>query len=123
MRDTFTQHVALIREALDEAALRGGTPAGGARMVAAAKYLDAGAVAQLVAAGVTEIGENRLPTLVEKQADPICAGFGDRVTWNFIGRVQSRDVPELCERVTRIHSLQSQSAVRKLVAWHESTGR
>jgi len=123
MRDTFTEHVALIRAAVDQAAAIAGTPAGHARIVAATKYLDAAAVAQLVHAGVSEIGENRLHSLVDKQADPACAELSPGVVWQFIGRVQSRDVPQLCERVARIHSLQSESAVRKLVAWQQETGQ
>lgn len=122
MRDTLTQRVAQIRAELDVAAAKAGTPAGGARIVAATKYVDAPGVAQLVHAGVTEIGENRLSSLVDKQSDPICDVLSG-VVWQFIGRVQSRDVPHLCERVSRIHSLQSESAVQKLVAWKAATGR
>ena len=72
-------------------------------------------MAQLLAAGITDIGENRLPSLAKKQ-HAAADGTVDlaAATWHFIGRLQSRDVPELCDRVACIHSLASESAARKL---------
>jgi PLP dependent protein len=78
-------------------------------VVAATKYVSAGELGVLAAAGVEVVGENRAQDLEAKHAL-----HGDAFRWHFIGHLQSRkakDVGELCELV---HSLDSESAARRL---------
>src|SRR5690242_21028090 len=66
-------------------------------------------MAVLVEAGVTVVGENRAQDLEAKHAE-----YGDAFRWHFIGHLQSRKakvVNRLCELV---HSLDSESAARRL---------
>jgi uncharacterized pyridoxal phosphate-containing UPF0001 family protein len=68
-------------------------------------------MAVLVEAGIEVVGENRLQDLEAKHAR-----YGDAFRWHFIGHLQSRkarDVSELCELV---HSLDSESAAKRLTA-------
>jgi uncharacterized pyridoxal phosphate-containing UPF0001 family protein len=63
----------------------------------------------LAEAGVEVVGENRLQDLEEKHAR-----YGDAFRWHFIGHLQSRkarDVSRICELV---HSLDSDSAAKRL---------
>jgi uncharacterized pyridoxal phosphate-containing UPF0001 family protein len=66
-------------------------------------------MAILVEAGIEVVGENRAQDLERKHAE-----YGDAFRWHFIGHLQSNKakvVNRICELV---HSLDSQSAARKL---------
>ena len=81
----------------------------GVTVVAATKYVSVEDMGALVEAGIEVVGENRLQDLEAKHA---C--YGDAFRWHFIGHLQSRkarDVSGLCELV---HSLDSESAAKRL---------
>jgi pyridoxal phosphate enzyme (YggS family) len=78
-------------------------------VVAATKYVAVGDLEALAAAGIEVVGENRAQDLEAKHA-----AHGDAFRWHFIGHLQSRKakiVNELCELV---HSLDSESAAKRL---------
>jgi PLP dependent protein len=78
-------------------------------IVAATKYVSVEDMATLADAGIDVVGENRAQDLEAKHA-----AHGDRFRWHFIGHLQSRKakvVNRLCELV---HSLDSESAARRL---------
>ena len=81
----------------------------GVTVVAATKYVSVEDMPLLAQAGVEVVGENRLQDLEAKHR-----ACGGSFRWHFIGHLQSRkarDVSELCELV---HSLDSESAARRL---------
>ena len=81
----------------------------GVTIVAATKYVSLTDMAALVEAGVEVVGENRAQDLERKHAE-----YGDAFRWHFIGHLQSNKakvVNQICELV---HSLDSESAARKL---------
>jgi PLP dependent protein len=78
-------------------------------VVAATNYVSVEEMAALAEAGVEVVGENRAQDLEAKHAR-----FSDAFRWHFIGHLQSRkarSVSELCELV---HSLDSDSAAKRL---------
>jgi len=78
-------------------------------IVAATKYLSAEELGVLAEAGVEVVGENRAQDLEAKHAL-----HGDAFRWHFIGHLQSRKaktVNGICELV---HSLDSESAAKRL---------
>jgi PLP dependent protein len=78
-------------------------------VVAATKYVGVAEMASLVEAGIEVVGENRAQDLERKHAE-----YGDAFRWHFIGHLQSNKakvVNGICELV---HSLDSESAARKL---------
>ena len=78
-------------------------------VVAATKYVPLEELGALADAGVEVVGENRAQDLVAKHA-----AYGDAFRWHFIGHLQSnkvRLVNPICELV---HSLDSESAARRL---------
>ena len=78
-------------------------------VVAATKYVSLAQMAVLAEAGVEVVGENRAQDLEAKHAE-----YGDAFRWHFIGHLQSRKaktVNRICELV---HSLDSESAARRL---------
>jgi pyridoxal phosphate enzyme (YggS family) len=78
-------------------------------VVAATKYVSVADMAVLAEAGIEVVGENRAQDLEEKHA-----AHADSFRWHFIGHLQSRKakvVSGICELV---HSLDSESAARRL---------
>jgi pyridoxal phosphate enzyme (YggS family) len=78
-------------------------------VVVATKYVPVEELGILAEAGIEVVGENRAQDMAAKHE-----AFGDAFRWHFIGHLQSRKaktVNELCELC---HSLDSESAARKL---------
>jgi pyridoxal phosphate enzyme (YggS family) len=78
-------------------------------IVAATKYVSVEDMAVLSEAGIEVVGENRAQELEAKHA-----AYGDAFHWHFIGHLQSRKakaVNQICELV---HSLDSESAAKRL---------
>ena len=78
-------------------------------VVAATKYVSLEDMAVLAEAGVEVVGENRAQDLEAKHAQ-----YADAFRWHFIGHLQSNKakvVNRICELV---HSLDSESAARRL---------
>src|SRR6266508_1749249 len=81
----------------------------GVTIVAATKYVTLEDMAALAEAGIQVVGENRAQDLLAKHA-----AYGGAFRWHFIGHLQSRKakvVNEVCELV---HSLDSESAAKRL---------
>jgi uncharacterized pyridoxal phosphate-containing UPF0001 family protein len=81
----------------------------GLTIVVATKYVSVEDMAALAEAGVEVVGENRAQDLEAKHAV-----YGDAFRWHFIGRLQSRKakiVNGICELC---HSLETESAARRL---------
>jgi len=81
----------------------------GVTVVAATKYVTLADMARLVEAGITVVGENRAQDLEAKHAE-----YGDAFTWHFIGHLQSNKVKVVNRICTLVHSLDSESAARRL---------
>ncbi len=81
----------------------------GVTVVAATKYVSVQEMAALAEAGIEVVGENRAQDLLAKHAV-----YDGVFRWHFIGHLQSRKagiVNRICELV---HSLDSESAARRL---------
>jgi PLP dependent protein len=76
---------------------------------AATKYVAADDLPALAEAGIELVGENRAQDLLAKQED-----HGDLFTWDFIGALQSRKLRDISPNVRLIHSVASESALRRL---------
>ena len=81
----------------------------GVTIVAATKYVPVGDMATLLDAGVTVVGENRAQDLEAKHAE-----YGDAFRWHFIGHLQSNKVKVVNRICELVHSLDSDSAARRL---------
>ena len=76
---------------------------------AAIKYVAADALPALNEAGIELVGENRAQDLLAKQEL-----HGGLFAWDFIGVLQSRKVKDVAPNVRLIHSVASDSALRRL---------
>jgi uncharacterized pyridoxal phosphate-containing UPF0001 family protein len=81
----------------------------GVTVVAATKYVALADMAALVEAGVEVVGENRAQDLEAKHAE-----YGDAFRWHFIGHLQSNKVKVVNRTCELVHSLDSESAARRL---------
>jgi uncharacterized pyridoxal phosphate-containing UPF0001 family protein len=63
----------------------------------------------LAEAGIELVGENRVQDMLAKQEQ-----HGDLFTWDFIGAIQSRKLKDIAPNVRLIHSISSESALRRL---------
>jgi uncharacterized pyridoxal phosphate-containing UPF0001 family protein len=66
-------------------------------------------MAVLVEAGVVDVGENRAQDLERKHAE-----YGDAFRWHFIGHLQSNKAKVVNRTCELVHSLDSESAARRL---------
>ena len=78
------------------------------RILAAVKYVGADELGVLREAGVTLVGENRAQELAVK------AEQHPELDWHFIGQLQSRKVKQILPHVSLVHSVASESALRRL---------
>ena len=78
-------------------------------VVAATKYVSVEDMAALAEAGVEVVGENRAQDLEAKHAR-----YGDAFRWHFIGHLQSRKAPIVSGLCELVHSLDSDSAAKRL---------
>jgi len=103
--EALAANLGRVRERI---AAAGGDP-GAVEICAAVKYVAAGELPALAEAGIELVGENRAQDLLAKRAEH--AGL---FTWDFIGALQSRKVADIAGVVRLIHSVASDSALRRL---------
>jgi PLP dependent protein len=81
----------------------------GVTVVAATKYVSLDDLGALAEAGIEVVGENRAQDLEEKHER-----YGDAFRWHFIGHLQSRKAKTVNAICELCHSLDSESAARRL---------
>ena len=81
----------------------------GVTIFAATKYVSVGEMGALASAGIEVVGENRAQDLERKHAE-----YGDTFRWHFIGHLQSNKAKVINRTCELVHSLDSESAARKL---------
>jgi PLP dependent protein len=78
-------------------------------ILAATKYVADSDLEALAEAGIQLVGENRAQDMLRKQEQ-----HRDLFTWDFIGALQSRKLKDISPNVRLIHSVASESALRRL---------
>jgi PLP dependent protein len=96
-----------LEKAREEIAAAGRDPHD-VRILAAVKYVPLEQIGALGEAGLTLLGENRAQDLEAK------ATAFPQFEWHFIGQLQSRKVKQIAPFATLIHSVASESALRRL---------
>jgi pyridoxal phosphate enzyme (YggS family) len=92
---TVAERVAAVRTRIERAARSADRDPASVRLVAATKTVGVDRIAEAVAAGVTDLGENRAQELLEKA--PALAGVTALapVTWHFLGALQRNKIGRL----------------------------
>ena len=81
----------------------------GVTVVAATKYVPLADMGVLAEAGIPVVGENRAQDLAAKHD-----AYGEHFRWHFIGHLQSRKAGTVNSTCELVHSLDSESAARRL---------
>lgn len=105
-----------VRERIEGAAREAGRDPGEVRLIAITKTHGPDVAREAVAAGLSDLGENRVEEAVAK---------AERVSgarWHFVGRLQSRKANALVGRDWLIHSVDRRSLVDRLQRLAEAAG-
>jgi len=105
-----TVHVNQVRSRIRQAALAAGRNPGAVTLVAVSKAKTAEEIRLAATAGVTDFGENYLQEALAKMdrlADL-------KLTWHFIGGIQSNKTRAIAERFDWVHSVDRLSVARRL---------
>lgn len=97
-----------VREELDEVCRSCGRQPDEVTLVAVSKTVGPEEVANAIAGGAADFGENRPDQLMEK------ADIYTDATWHFIGNIQSRRIRDIVGRASLVHSLFEERHARKI---------
>src|SRR3989441_13215245 len=104
------QRLDIVREKIDACARRSGRSADELTLVAVSKTHSAELVREAIAAGVADLGENR----VQEAESKIPEVGRDKARWHLIGHLQSNKARRAVELFDVIHSLDSAALARRL---------
>ena len=105
---TFNDRVAAVRARLAAACASAGRAPEDVRLIAVTKTHPPEAANAAVAAGITDIGENRVQELTAKY--PLVAG----AQWHLVGRLQRNKAREVVGRDVLVHSVDKRSLAEAL---------
>jgi PLP dependent protein len=102
---TIAERVERVRALIEAACHRSGRSPEAVTLVAVTKGVAASAIAEAVAAGVTDIGENRVQETEAKR--PALADIEAAVSWHMVGHLQTNKVKTAMGLFDIIHSVDS----------------
>jgi len=108
-----------VREAIEEAAVRGGRRGGDVRLVAVTKGHPPEALQAALAQGLTDLGENR----IEEMGEKVHLLGREAATWHMVGHLQSRKARQAVEEADLIHSVDTLKLARRISMFSEELGR
>jgi pyridoxal phosphate enzyme (YggS family) len=106
---TIAENVARVREQMEAAARRAGRDPGKIRLVAVSKTVDLERIIQAIDAGVDSLGENYVQEAQEK-----VGALEKRVSWHFIGHLQSNKARVAARLFDWVHSVDSLKLAEEL---------
>ena len=112
--DEMREHLAALEARISEACKIAGRSRDSVKLVWVSKFHPAEAVANAIALGATDFGENRVQEAELKFSQPLTAKDGSRVRCHVIGPVQSNKLKKAAIVADCIHSIASIEAVEKL---------
>jgi hypothetical protein len=118
LRETVTRNAARIRETVDAACRRSGRSLGDVRIVAVTKGHPREALDAARAAGLTDIGENRVPEAAAKQETT-----GPGLVWHLIGHLQTNKARKALAIFDFLHALDRPGLVEVLATECARAGR
>jgi len=97
---SLADRLASLQRRIERAALAAGRDPGEVTIVAVSKTFGVEVVAEALAAGVTDLGENRAQEMKEK-----AARLGTSARWHFVGHLQTNKVRAVAGLAALIHSV------------------
>ena len=108
--DRLAENIRNVKSRIDAAAQRSGRSAKAVTLVAVTKYVDSDTTAQLVSAGLTDLGESRPQVLWQKAKEVT----NPEIRWHMIGHLQRNKVDKtvpLCQLIHSVDSIRLLSAI------------
>ena len=102
-------NLARVRERIERACRRAGRDPAGVRLVGVGKTKPPELLAEAVAAGLSDIGENYVREFLEKRER-----LSPSIRWHFVGRLQSNKARQVVGKVELIHSLDRESLLEEI---------
>jgi len=106
---TIAENVVRVRERMEAASRRAGRDPRETRLVAVSKTVDADRIREAIAAGVDSLGENYVQEAQKKIEE-----LGPRVTWHFIGHLQTNKAKVAVRLFDWVHSVDSLRLAQEL---------
>lgn len=116
--DEIRNNIADVERRIDDACARAGRARDTVRLVAVTKTFPATDVDHAIAAGMTDIGENKVQETRDKK--PLISGAA---RWHLIGHLQSNKVKDAVRLFDVIQSVDSLELAEKLARAAESAGK
>jgi len=106
---SVTENLTLINQNIKQACEKVNRKMDEITVIGVTKYVTIERTKELIAAGITNIGENRTDEFLHKYE-----AIEEEANWHFIGTLQSRKVREVINQVHAIHSLDRLSVARQI---------
>ena len=110
---TIRENLETVREAMARACQRCGRSIDGVTLIAVTKFVETARIAEAVAAGVTEIGENRAQEFNEK----LTFYKQNHLRAHFIGQLQTNKVKYICGNADLIQSVDREPLLDAITAF------
>jgi len=115
---SIRDNVAEVRARIDAACARSGRDAGEVTLVAVSKTFPASYVEEAIAAGITDVGENRVQEARDKKPS-----VASSARWHLIGHLQSNKAKDAVRLFDAIDSVDSLPLAEKLARAAEGAGK
>ena len=115
---TIRENLESVREKMRLACQRSGRPESDVTLIAVTKFVETARIAEAVAAGVTEIGENRAQEFTEK----LNFYKQNDLRAHFIGQLQTNKVKYVCGKADLIQSVDREPLLDTIHAYAERNG-
>jgi uncharacterized pyridoxal phosphate-containing UPF0001 family protein len=106
------ENVAAIRRQVVESAKKSGRDPSEIKVIGVTKTVDIPQIKELLLAGVTDLGENKVQEFLPKYE--ALKNFEPRPTWHFLGHLQRNKVKFIVDKVDLIHSVDSLSLAEEI---------
>ena len=121
--ESIERRVAEVRAHIEAACARAGRDPGGVTLVAVTKTFPHEVIAAAAAAGLHDLGENKVQELTEKAGALPGARHGGAVRWHMIGHLQRNKAKDVAATADVFHALDSRRLARELEKRCAAEGR
>jgi hypothetical protein len=105
----ITKHLEDLHQRICSAASAAGRSENEVSILAVSKRHPVEAIRAAVSAGLVDMGENYLQEALDKIPQ-----FGNKITWHFIGRIQSNKTREIAQNFQWVQTIDSERIARRL---------
>ncbi len=116
--ETFATRLAAVQARMQRACARAGRDVGEVLLLAVSKNMSPERVREAADAGLTSFGESRVQEA--RQKIPLCPA---RLSWHFVGHLQTNKARDAVELFEMIHSVDSERVLDALERACEAAGR